>query len=955
MSEQFQILIDKLSLSEGVWTSPIYCKGITASNGPIVLHDICEHLGRHSQAVFSYLHPDSGFAFDPDHFKGLEKRKELMAYITEACRKAGFEVFVDHRLSKNRKSKYVVGTLVFRCRHNQQLSEKDASISGTPTKRKRKTKHTFKSKDSDDICPFRFKVTCSADDNLWYLHYRELDEYDVQRGMTCACHFGHVKMDTTHIPIKLSEMMEKQRPLIDACVKAKLNATQMAEVCRADIGENQGYISINKCEYIKSTFDDIAVMCKSMDNNMSSAEKVIKMMDYMIESGKDLDYRVLIHSKEHGINIRNPKGRPRKFDGDVLSIDTVRKAMSIHEDKDVLLAIAWMTGEEKELITRFPEVISADVTERTNLEKRPLYLFCGLDGNRKIFPALHCFMPNSTTEIYEWIYEYAFLDMAGANVVERNEVFLTDGETAMYESLDNLKGTSSPWASTTLFRCIFHIFYQVWDKTIGGKDRDDSEKSAMKSVKDMIVNMIYSIQHEYQLEEAMHDFEKKLEDNKALLPNTYFCIHSLWYGMKAYRVKWARCYKRNTRDLEVTATSMSESLNSSLKRKCGKNSLPNSIFANATSKVMNHSDYLCDKREHSLARSIQCHTGTLKVSETSKFLTEYAEAKGEEIFERRKEYDVLRYSETEWLVSHKSNRPYLISQKKDSSNHDPFCKPSYNNTHHVSLCKETKTFSCSCNGPVRVGMPCSHIGAVANQKHPSMFSVRWYKIYCSLTYGCDQKVLSAFMNLAEHQRKHPGGVDATVCFRELVEEFDGVSLPDVEHPHLVAKQMMLAYCMHLKKRGVQKRTKLDWESMQGIQNDALLSLRDFVLKGIGINTEEIEEICMETESFDSEDHLITESPKRVSVTEDMKRYNKMLERTKRIFKLCEGRNDVYTKMMSMMDEMEVEAMKLIMSKDEVVQNEVNVNSGATMVSSNAPVECTPQRGRFKSAHERRSG
>ena len=521
----------------------------------------------------------------------------------------------------------------------------------------------------------------------------------------------------------------------------------------------------------------------------------------------------------------------------------------------------------------------------------------------------------------------------------------------MYESLQNLKGTSSPWASTKLFRCTFHFFYQVWNKKLAGKEKDDSEKAVIASVNKWFVHMIYSVQYEYQLDDAMKEFEHKLVENKDLLPNTYLNIHKLWYGMKGYRVKWARCYKRNTRDLEVTATSISESFNASLKQRCGKKKLPSSNFEVATSKVMNHSDYLCDKREFSLARSIQCHTGKPRVSETSKYLTEYAEDKATEIFARCIQYDVLQYTETKWLVSHKSNRPCHTAKKNIGSIHDPFSKDPLNNTHHVNLCKKTNKFWCSCNGAVRIGMPCPHIGAVAKRKHPSMFNVRWYKIYCSLTYSKDPAVMTAFNDLSAQQMKTRGGVDATACLKDMA-KFHEICLPDVENPYLVAKQMTLAYCMHLKECTVKKNMTLDWDCMQDVNDPTLLSLRNFISQGVGepIVTEEV---CEQTQSFDSDDHLIGETPKQVTMSQDINRYNKMIEHTKRICKLCEGRDDVYTKMLSMMNEMEEAAMKIIAESDTVVQDEMNRNSTSSIVSSNAPIECTPNRGRFKSAYETR--
>ena len=82
-------------------------------------------------------------------------------------------------------------------------------------------------------------------------------------------------------------------------------------------------------------------------------------------------------------------------------------------------------------------------------------------------------------------------------------------------------------------------------------------------------------------------------------------------------------------------------------------------------------------------------------------------------------------------------------------------------------------------------------------------------------------------------------------------------------------------------------------------------------------------------SSDSEDNLIEDLVRgRVTVTEDMSRYNILTERVKRIHKLCEGRNDVYERMLEMMDDMEVKAMEIIAQSDVDVEDELGRNSKA---------------------------
>ena len=50
--------------------------------------------------------------------------------------------------------------------------------------------------------------------------------------------------------------------------------------------------------------------------------------------------------------------------------------MKINDSQEVLLAFAWVTGDELEFVKKFPEMFMFmfDVTEKTNIEKRGLLI-----------------------------------------------------------------------------------------------------------------------------------------------------------------------------------------------------------------------------------------------------------------------------------------------------------------------------------------------------------------------------------------------------------------------------------------------------------------------------------------------------------------------------------------------------------------------------------------------------
>ena len=371
-------------------------------------------------------------------------------------------------------------------------------------------------------------------------------------------------------------------------------------------------------------------------------------------------------------------------------------------------------------------------------------------------------------------------------------------------------------------------------------------------------------------------------------------------------------------------------------------------------------------------RSIQCTDNRSMNSETSKYLTEYAELKSNEIFQRIDDYDVIRCSDVYWLVSHKSNRPKIegdtdkehIEDSEKTVAH-PFDFERYNNTHEVLLCRKTKRMSCSCSTSNRIGMPCPHILACTRIKHCCMFSHRWYKLYNSIAYCADQDILKAFEERKKEELASNRKIDVSGIIDHLP-VFKEVEIPSTRQQCRIAKQMLLSHCMHRQKHVVRKSDLLDWSCMTSEDNEKYFLIKKYLINFFEkistsdecVNTSsdeqrEVEEVI----SFDSQEQVMGKSMKKknnnVSIDNDRSRYHLMNEKLKRIHKLCEGRKDVSEKMIEMMNKMEIEAMRMIQSKDTVVQREMDINSRAGIVSSNAPIECTPTRARYTCAYEKR--
>ena len=60
----------------------------------------------------------------------------------------------------------------------------------------------------------------------------------------------------------------------------------------------------------------------------------------------------------------------------------------------LLMAIAWVHPQDRELLIMFPEVITIDCTADTNNESRPLLTMGGKDSIGNVFIFLRVFLPN---------------------------------------------------------------------------------------------------------------------------------------------------------------------------------------------------------------------------------------------------------------------------------------------------------------------------------------------------------------------------------------------------------------------------------------------------------------------------------------------------------------------------------------------------------------------------------
>lgn len=360
-----------------------------------------------------------------------------------------------------------------------------------------------------------------------------------------------------------------------------------------------------------------------------------------------------------------------------------------------------------------------------------------------------------------------------------------------------------------------------------------------------------------------------------------------------------------------------------------------------------------------LAKHISSHPNCTQDNSTAAFITPFAEEKSKEIFKRKDDYYVLRYSQTDWLVMHKNGRKIPLSNKDQSkvSFEDCFNKPSFTNVYKVTLCNLTKRMKCSCCTVIRIGMPCQHIYAVIQERTPDMFHVRWYIIYNSLKVDVSDEVKQVLENLRTEHYKCFNSVYIGTVFEKLP-IYIGLSLCMSGQ---TASDMLSVYICHLHGKAVRKSNRqmaLDFDFSFSSHHREFEQLNDYILS-VFYDSEDQNKEHMILPAISDEshaDHIVSRANERTkssTLESDMVRYHKLMDRFRHLAKIGEGRPDLYEEMLLKLDELTIDFTQKAIANDGFLQKEQDDSKQRRLVSSNASTECVPNRGRYKGSHERK--
>ena len=280
-----------------------------------------------------------------------------------------------------------------------------------------------------------------------------------------------------------------------------------------------------------------------------------------------------------------------------MNIEEIRESQSIGILQSVLLGFAWVTDEELSLIQRFPEYLSADVTERTNIEKRGLFLLTGLDGNNSTFIGLHAFIPNAQMDSFDWIYTSALPDLISEETCLENQCVCTDGEDALFMPLITQTNVKGPWRNSSHRRCTYHLFTQQWAIKIAGKVHGQQAKKRVETIRLWVNSLIETVRLYHDFLDSVAKLREYLEDTRDYLTSHVFkSLHTLIFSsMVPVCDKWARCCRVGKFDLDQKTTSHTERCNRGIKEQVHSISVMG--MESSAKAMMEHSSGLNNKRQ----------------------------------------------------------------------------------------------------------------------------------------------------------------------------------------------------------------------------------------------------------------------------------------------------------------------------------------------------------------------
>ncbi len=376
-------------------------------------------------------------------------RKSLTGQLRRLCGMAGF-ILICSGWDKPRQR------ILFDCQRKRihetanQAAKKEAKRAEMEALNKtfNEKSYTRRPIACDQRCKFGFQLTFRVERKCWTF----------ETGSGSPNHTNHMKMNNGEIGFSARSLAADEQKLLEAAVasNAPPQATQalLANRYGVELSDSQIYYLATKAR----AGDDLSTPGQSAAEKLLEYLKANKSVSYVAMYDNSIDSALLSvvnkgrPRKQSNITVavRESSGSEREIKVDPSSwkdrgdlsetaedyAKRVRERLKVPGGK-ILLAVAWTTVDEQRLFNCFPEVICADVTLKTNSERRPLFVFAGKDSNFQTFTAFRAFLPSECRWVFNWLWNTVIREFFPSSALERVRLVITDGDENIYGPLEN--------------------------------------------------------------------------------------------------------------------------------------------------------------------------------------------------------------------------------------------------------------------------------------------------------------------------------------------------------------------------------------------------------------------------------------------------------------------------------------------------------------------------------------
>ena len=296
---------------------------------------------------------------------------------------------------------------------------------------------------------------------------------------------------------------------------------------------------------------------------------------YDFDKRPNVSYIYVLHSIDSGF-VTHYKGNANtysKSNEQYISVyqdevETWRKLLQISGGTQILVAFAWCHDEQIRLMRMFPEFLACDVTFGVTKEQRNLLMLVGIDGNNKIFPAMHCFMPSKEIRAFNWTFNTAVPYLLTHQSLSFNQTISTDSELAMYQPLRAMMDSSTCLKNSQHRLDKYHLFSKPWQEKVAIKiGKCEFTQSKVKSLRQMLEKLFNYVENEQEMKICIDDYKNYYQSHKLSFKNDALCegIEDILISLDNNLLHFSHCYFIKTTTFDFLGDSIAEAFNSGLK------------------------------------------------------------------------------------------------------------------------------------------------------------------------------------------------------------------------------------------------------------------------------------------------------------------------------------------------------------------------------------------------------